>query len=89
LVDEASSVYRYVVTEIDASFKERNPGMAFSDTNGHGFLVVEARADDAIATFYALPSSEANTDYADRSQDLAAKFTARSFRVVPGAINAM
>ncbi len=87
--DAASSIYRYVVTEIDATFKAGNPGMAFSNTDGHGFLVVEVRADDAIATFYALPSSEVKVDYAERSQDLVAKFTATRFRVVPGVISAM
>jgi alkaline phosphatase D len=85
--DPASSVYRYVVTEIDATFKEGNPGMAFSNTDGHGFLIVEVHADESIATFHTLPSAEAKTDYADRTEELAARFTVQSFRVVPGAIS--
>jgi alkaline phosphatase D len=71
--DEKSSVYRYVVTDIETTFKEGNPGLVFSDTEGNGFLVVEVRADDATATFYRIPGTEVNTDYSGRDQDLGAK----------------
>jgi alkaline phosphatase D len=84
--DANSAVYKYAVTQIDSTFKEANPGIAFSDCDGHGFLVVELGPDDALATFHLIPGSNAETDYGERATDLNAKFVQRRFRVTPGAI---
>jgi alkaline phosphatase D len=88
--DPTSSVYRYVVTEIEPTFKAGNPGLVYTDTDGNGFLLVAVNgADDVVATFYSVPSSEVKTDYAARGQDLAGKFRATSLRVAAGAITPM
>jgi alkaline phosphatase D len=86
--DEKSSVYRYVVTDIEATFKEGNTGLVFSDTEGNGFLIVEARADDALATFYRIPGTEVKTDYTGRDQDLGAKVRVTNLTVGAGTITA-
>jgi alkaline phosphatase D len=84
--DPTSAVYKYVVTQIDGTFKEANPGIAFSDCDSHGFLVVELGPEEAIATFHLIPSQYAETDYAKRSADLVGKFIQKKVRVTPGAI---
>jgi alkaline phosphatase D len=84
--DPTSAVYKYVVTQIDDTFKEANPGIAFSECDSHGFLVVELGPEEAIATFHLIPSQYAETDYAKRSNDLVSKFIQKKFRVTPGAI---
>ena len=84
--DPSSAVYKYVVTQIDSTFQEANPGIAFSDCDSHGFLVVQLGPDEAIATFHLIPGINAETDYASRPNDLAAKFVRKRFRVTPGSI---
>jgi len=82
-----SAVYRYVVTEQDATLREGNPNIAFVDTDSHGFTVVEVHADEVRATYHLIPSAEARTSYADQPEALAARFTQRNFRVRAGAIS--
>ncbi len=84
--DETSSIYRYVVTELNQTLIAGNPGIAFSDADSHGFLIVEVKADEALATFHLVPSSEVVTDYAARGGELQAKFQSKRFRVTPGMI---
>jgi alkaline phosphatase D len=84
--DPMSAVYKYVVDQIDGTFLEGNPGIAFSDSDSHGFLVVELGADDALATFHLIPSANVQIDYSSRSTELNAKFVQKKFRVTPGAI---
>jgi alkaline phosphatase D len=84
--DETTAVYRYVVTEADASFKAANPGIKFSDTDSNGFLVVELGAQDGAATFYLINSAETQNDYSGKSADLANKVTSMSFQIGPGSI---
>ena len=84
--DESSAVYKYAVLQIDTSFQEANPGIAFSDCDSHGFLVVQLGAEEAIATFHLIPGINAITDYASRPGDLVARFVQRRFRITPGSI---
>ena len=90
---DGSAVFRYVVTEMNASFAAANPGIAFSDTDSHGFMVVEigsgADRDLARVTFHLLPSAEVQRDYSGQSEALAAKFMTRAFTVQRGAISAV
>ncbi|MFP2907571.1 alkaline phosphatase D family protein [Pyxidicoccus sp. 3LFB2] len=82
-----SAVYRYVVTEQDATLREGNPGIAFVDTDSHGFTVVEVLANEMRAAYHLIPSAEARTSYADQPEALAARFTRRDFTVRAGAIS--
>jgi alkaline phosphatase D len=84
--DPTTAVYKYAVLQIDESFREANPGIVLSDSDSHGFLVVELSADQALATFHLIPGANAETDYAARPTDLNARFAARRFRVTPGSI---
>ncbi|OJT25590.1 metallophosphatase [Archangium sp. Cb G35] len=79
-----SAVYRYVVTEQAATFREGNPGIAFVDTNAHGFTVVEVGPEEVKAAYHLIPSSEVDVDYGSRPGDLAASFSRSDFRVRPG-----
>ena len=83
----ASAVYRYVVTEQDATLREGNPNIAFVDTDSHGFTVVEVRADEVRAAYHLIPSAEARTSYANQPEALAARFSRRDFTVRAGAIS--
>lgn len=82
-----SAVYRYVVTEMDNTFREANPGIAFVDTDSHGFTVVEVRPEEASASYHLIPMSEVHEDYSERPEELAARFSRRDFLVRPGAID--
>jgi alkaline phosphatase D len=84
--DPTSAVYKYAVLQIDTTFQEANPGIAFSDCDGHGFLVVQLGAEEAIATFHLIPSAHAETDYASTPNDLARRFVTKKFRITPGSI---
>jgi alkaline phosphatase D len=82
-----SAVYRYVVTEQAATLREGNPGIAFVDTDSHGFTVVEVQPDVVRAAYHLIPSAEAHTSYADQPEALAARFTRRDFVVQGGGIS--
>ena len=84
--DPSTTVYKYAVLQVDATFQEANPGIVFSDSDKHGFLVVEIGAEEATATFHLIPSAAAETDYAGKGTDLAKSFVQRKFRVTPGSI---
>jgi alkaline phosphatase D len=83
---QGTSIYRYAVTEQEATFREGNPAIAFVDSDSHGFTVVEVRADEALAAYHLIPSSEVRTDYSGQPEALAARFTRRDFRIRDGAI---
>jgi alkaline phosphatase D len=84
--DPSSAVYKYTVDQIDQTFREANSGIAFTDCDSHGFLVVDLSADEIVATFHLIPGANAETDYASRPSELAKKFVMRQFRVTPGSI---
>ncbi len=84
--EPSSAVYKYALTQIDQTFREANAGMAFTDCESVGFLVVEVGADQATATFYLIPGATAETDYAKRGSELLTKLAQKKFRVTPGTI---
>ncbi|HZH75789.1 MAG TPA: alkaline phosphatase D family protein [Archangium sp.] len=81
-----SAVYRRVVTEMDATLRASNPGIVFTDTDAHGFTVLEVRADEALATFHLIPSTEVRTNHADTAEALGAKFFRKDLRIRDGVI---
>lgn len=81
-----SAVYRYVVQEMSNTFREANTGIAFVDTAVHGFTVVEIRPEEAFTSYHLIPSSEAQTDYSGRPEELSARFSRKDFLVGPGSI---
>ncbi|WP_043709023.1 alkaline phosphatase D family protein [Corallococcus macrosporus] len=84
-----STVYRYIVAELDKSLKEAHPGMEFVDGDAHGFVVLEVGASEAKAAFHLIPSTEIAKDYSLRQpSELTAKFTRRDFVIKDGTITA-
>ncbi len=84
---QGSAIYRYAVAEMDDTLKAGNPGMAFVNSDAHGFLVVELRADQALASFHLIPSSEIHKDYSVRTDaQLKSQFSTQNFRIQNGTI---
>jgi alkaline phosphatase D len=84
--DPTSAVYKYAVDQIDQTFREANSGIAFSDCDGHGFLVIDLSADEIVATFHLIPSANVETDYSASPVGLDQQFVMHKFRVTPGSI---
>lgn len=85
-----SPVYQYVVAELEQSMQAANPGMRFVNGDAHGFVVLEVKANEAIATFHLIPSSEIAKDYSLRTpEELTAKFSSKRFRIQNGDITAI
>jgi alkaline phosphatase D len=78
---EGSPFYKYVVTELDQTLREGNADLLFTDTQQHGFVVVDVEAGSAKATFHLIPQAEAAVDYAGRAGELPGKFTTQEFTV--------
>ncbi|WP_224241932.1 alkaline phosphatase D family protein [Hyalangium gracile] len=84
---QGSAIYRYAVAEMDATLKAGNPGLVFANSEAHGFMIVDIRADQAVATYHLIPSSEIHKDYSVRSaEELKSRFTTQAFRVQNGTI---
>ncbi|MBN1210688.1 MAG: alkaline phosphatase D family protein [Myxococcaceae bacterium] len=84
---QGSAIYEHAVRNMDATLKEGNPGLVFSNSEAHGFLVVELRANEALATYNLIPSSEVRKDYSLRSDgELQRQFTTQAFRIQGGEI---
>lgn len=81
-----STVYRRVITEMEDTMRKSNPGLAFTNTDAHGLVVLEVGATDALATYHLIPSTEVKTDYSGQPDALAAKFTRKTLRVSGGTI---
>jgi len=82
-----SAIYRHVVAELDATLKAGNDKLAYSNSTQHGFLVVDIQADQALATFHLISSTEVDKDYSKRTPgELQREFSTHSFRVKDGAI---
>jgi alkaline phosphatase D len=82
-----SAVYRHAVANMDATMKAANPGLVFSNADHHGFVVLEVREDEAIASYHLIPSREVGVDYSKRDwRELGPKFVQRDFRVTKGSI---
>ncbi len=84
---QGSPLYRYVVAEMDKTLKEGNPGLVFSNSDAHGFVVLEVKADEALATFHLIPSTEVSKDYSLKpAEELQKKATSQQMRVQNSAI---
>ena len=78
---EDSAFYKYVVTELDTTLQQSNPDILFTNTDHHGFVVMELEAGSAKATFHLIPQAESAVDYSGRAGELAGKFITREFSV--------
>jgi alkaline phosphatase D len=87
---QGSPLYGYVVAEMDKTLKEGNPGLVFSNSDAHGFVVLEVKSNEALATFHLIPSTEVSKDYSLKpGEELEAKATSQRLRVQNGAITAI
>jgi len=85
-----SPVYKYVVAELEKSMTDANPGMRFVNGDAHGFVVLEVKSNEAVATFHLIPSAEIAKDYSLRAaEELTGKFSSKSFRIQGGNITAI
>jgi alkaline phosphatase D len=79
---QGSPIFRYIAVETDQTLREANPRLAFTDSDSHGFLLVEARPTELMATYHLIPSSEVHKDYTKRPDgELTGKFTTKTLRV--------
>jgi alkaline phosphatase D len=84
---QGSALYRYIALETDKTLKEANPNLAFSNTDSHGFVVLEVKANEALATYHLIPYTEVNKDYSLKpAEELEGKFTRQVLRVQNGTI---
>jgi alkaline phosphatase D len=84
---QGSAIYRYIAVETDQTLRAANPGMVFSEADRHGFLVVEAKPSEVLATYHLLPSSEVHKDYTKRTpEELQRQFITHALRVQNGTI---
>jgi alkaline phosphatase D len=82
-----SSIHKYLAVELDKTLKEGNPSLVFTNTDAHGFVLLEARANEALAAYHLIPSTEVEKDYSLRSaEELQGKFTRQTLRVQNGTI---
>jgi alkaline phosphatase D len=87
---QGSPLYRYVVAEMDQTLKASNPGLVYSNSDAHGFVVLEVKSNEALATFHLIPSTEVSKDYSLKpAEELSAKATSQRLRVQNGAITAI
>ena len=77
-----SPIFRYIAVETDQTLREANPRLAFTDSDRHGFVLVEVKSNELLAAYHLIPSSEVHKDYTKRTDDeLQGKFTTRTLRV--------
>ncbi|NTX37927.1 alkaline phosphatase D family protein [Myxococcus sp. CA033] len=82
-----SPIYKYVVTQLNDSLMASNPGMRYVNGDEHGFVVMELKGTQALASYHLIPSSEVAKDYSFKTDsELAAKFTRVDFRIENGTI---
>jgi alkaline phosphatase D len=87
---QGSPLYRYVVAEMDKTLKDSNPGLVYSNSDAHGFVLLEVKSNEALATFHLIPSTEVSKDYSLKpAEELSAKATSQRLRVQNGAITAI
>jgi alkaline phosphatase D len=84
---QESAVYQHAVANMDAMLKSSHPSIVYSNCDHHGFVVLEVRGDEALASYHLISSKEIGIDYSKRHwRELEAKFTQRDFRIKDGAI---
>lgn len=87
---EGSALYRYAIAELDPTLKAGNPNIVFSNSEAHGFVVLEVRAGEALAAFHLIAGSEVNKDYSQRGEsELRNRFTRQDLRVQNGKISTL
>jgi alkaline phosphatase D len=85
---QGSAIYRYIAVETDQTLRAANPSMVFSESDRNGFLVVEARPTEVVATYHLVPSSEVHKDYTKRTpEELQRQFITHALRVQNGVIS--
>lgn len=87
-----SAIYRHAVANMDATMKDSHAtkGLVYSNADNHGFVVVEVKSNEALASYHLISSKEVGFDYSLRSpESLAEKFTRRDFRVQNSTITAL
>jgi alkaline phosphatase D len=85
-----SAIYKYVITELDKTWKDSNPNIVFSNSDAHGFVLLEVKANEALATFHLIPSTEVSKDYSLKpASELQRQFTSRSFRIQNDTITSL
>jgi alkaline phosphatase D len=82
-----SAIFRYIAVETDQTLREANPRLAYTDSDRHGFVLVEVKSNELLATYHLIPSSEVHKDYTKRADaELQGKFTTRTLRVQDNTI---
>jgi len=85
--DAAHPVYKYAVTELDASLTAGNPGLVYANSTHHGIAVLEIGATEATATYHLIPGTEALSGY-DKAAEVKAKFIEKKFKISGGKVTA-
>jgi alkaline phosphatase D len=84
---QGSPIYRYIAVDIANTLKEGNPGLVVDNPDSHGYAVLEVRADQVVAAYHFIPSTEVHKDYSKRSTgELVGQFTTQTVRVQNGNI---
>jgi alkaline phosphatase D len=84
---QGSPIFRYIAVETDETLQEANDKLVFTDSDSHGFMMLEVKAGEVLATFHLIPSAEVHKDYTKRTdEELQRKFTTQTFRVQNGVI---
>ncbi|GHG69110.1 alkaline phosphatase D family protein [Comamonas sp. JC664] len=84
-----STVYKHIVTNLNESLAEGNPGISFVEGDAHGFVVLEVNGTEAKAAFHLIPSTEIAKDYSLRQDsELTAQFKRFNYVVRDGVITA-
>jgi alkaline phosphatase D len=79
---QGSAIFRYIAVETDQTLRDANPRLVFTDSDRHGFVMVEVKPTELLATYHLIPSSEVHKDYTKRTdEELQGKFTTRTLRV--------
>jgi alkaline phosphatase D len=77
-----SSIHRYLAVELDKTLVEGNPSLVYTQTDAHGFVVLEVKSNEALATYHLIPSTEVSKDYSLKpAEELTAKATRQQLRV--------
>ncbi|MDY7231786.1 alkaline phosphatase D family protein [Hyalangium rubrum] len=84
---QGSPLFGYVVAQMDETLKAGNPGLVYSNSDAHGFVMLEVNGTEALATYHLIPSTEVSKDYSLRAaSELEAKSSSQKLRVQNGAI---
>jgi alkaline phosphatase D len=84
-----TAIYKYAVTELDATFRAGNTAIAHVDTTHHGVTVIELGETEATVTFHLVPTTEIGKPYS-AAAEIDAKATTKVFAISrTGAIRAV